>query len=265
MTPGLQAALRRLQGQWRNLFRRIRRRFLVFHRPATHMNRTTVLPRGQHEIDVLPRFGLTKFAHRFPRETEYISIDIGGDVKHSIRVSAELKQLERIDQASDFHCVTTWTKRAVSWSGFRFSDFYQNLIVAQAQPDPETAFVVFRSQDGYRVGLLLEDLLAPDVMLADTLEGQPLSIAHGAPLRLVAPAHYGYKSAKHINGIEFWRDARNYRPAALSFMDHPRARVEHEERGKIFPGWFLRRLYRPLIKPTKRKFHQALVDYLKKL
>jgi len=228
------------------------------------MHRNSELPRGQREINLLPRFGLTKFARRFPSETKEICIVVGGDVKQPIRISAELRQLERISQVSDFHCVTTWTKRAVSWSGFRFSDFYRNLVVTEAQPDADIAFVVFRGQDGYRVGLQLEDLLAPDVILADTLEGKSLPVAHGAPLRLVAPAHYGYKSAKHINGIEFWRDTRNYRPAAFSFMDHPRARVEYEERGKIFPGWFLRRLYRPLIGPTIRKFQRALVD-LKKM
>ncbi len=229
------------------------------------MNRATELPKGQRETDTLPRFGLTKFARRFPSEPADIGIEIGGDVQQSIRISSELKQLERIEQVSDFHCVTTWTKRAVNWSGYRFADFYRSLIVPRAQPDGNTTFVVFRSQDGYRVGLPLQDLLAADVILADTLEGEPLPIAHGAPLRLVAPAHYGYKSAKHINGIEFWRNATNYRPAALSFMDHPRARVEYEERGKIFPGWFLRRLYRPLIEPTKRKFREALANHLKNL
>lgn len=228
------------------------------------MNRNLGLPRGQREIDALPRFGLIKFARRFPSETEEITIDIVGDVGQSIRISTELNQLERIDQVSDFHCVTTWTKRKVRWSGFRFSDFYEKLVVARARLDADITFVIFRGQDGYRVGMQLEDLLAPDVMLADRLEGQPLPIANGAPLRLVAPAHYGYKNAKHLNGIEFWRDRRDYLPAAFAFMDHPRARVEHEERGRIFPGWLLRRLYRPLIEPTKRKFQKALADHLKK-
>ncbi len=228
------------------------------------MNRNHGLPPGQREIDALPRFGLTKFAQRFPSEPEKIGIDSGGDVGQSIQISTELNQLERIDQVSDFHFVTTWTKREVSWSGFRFADFYKKLVIESAQPDADTVFAVFRGQDGYRVGMQLEDLLAPDVMLADTLEGQPLPIAHGAPLRLVAPAHYGYKNAKHINGIEFWRDERNYRFPAFAFMDHPRARVEHEERGRVVPGWLLRRLYRPSIERTKRQFQKALTDHLKK-
>jgi len=221
------------------------------------------LPPGQREIDVFPRFGLTKFARRFPGETDEITIEVSGDVAQPIRIGNELAQLERTAQISDFHCVTTWTRRAVGWSGYRFADFYRQLVLPQAQPDADVSLVVFRGQDGYRVSMPLEDLLVADVMLADTLEDQPLSVAHGAPLRLVAPAHYGYKNAKHVCGIEFWRDERHYRPAGFAFMDHPRARVEHEERGRIFPGWLLRYLYRPLIESTIRDFQTALDDKVK--
>jgi hypothetical protein len=40
-------------------------------------------------------------------------------------------------------------------------------------------------------------------------------------------------------------------------MDHPRARVALEERGRGAPGWLLRRLYRPLIAPTVWWFRRA--------
>ena len=228
------------------------------------MSANTNLPRGQHAIDELelPRFGLVKFAKRFPRETEKIGIDIGGDLTESTRLTTEISQLERVDQISDFHCVTTWTKRNVRWSGFRFSDFYKRMIQSNVQTASNTIFVIFRGQDGYQVGMLLKDLLAADVLLADRLEGQALPVANGAPIRLVAPAHYGYKNVKHISKIEFWQIPRAYRPAALKFIDHPRARVEYEERGIIFPGWILRRLYRPLIKSTMRKFQIALTDHI---
>jgi len=222
------------------------------------------LPPGQQEIDTLPRFGLTKYARRFPDEPNEIAVEISGDVGRSLRLSTEFSQLQRVDQVSDFHCVTTWSKRDLNWSGFRFSDFYEHLVLGQAQPDAETTVVVFKGQDGYRVSMQLQDLLQADVMLADKLDGQPLPIAHGAPLRLIAPAHYGYKNAKHINKIEFWRDERHYRPSGYAFMDHQRARVAREERGRILPGWFLRRLYRPLIKSTIRDFEKALAEHLQK-
>ena len=45
-------------------------------------------------------------------------------------------------------------------------------------------------------------------------------------------------------------------------MDHPRARVGHEERGRWIPGVVLRYLYRPLIGPTAVYFERAMQEYL---
>lgn len=220
-----------------------------------------ILPPGQREIENFPRFGLTPFAVRFPTEIEIARIQIAGDVEASIEVVKELELVARVEQCSDFHCVTTWTRRALQWSGIRFSDFYQQIVVPLARPSPGATFVVLRGQDGARTSLPLDDLLAPDVLLADRLNGQPLSIEHGAPLRLVAPAHYGYKSVKHLNRIELWRSSANYRPFGLRFMVHPRARVAQEERGQWVPGWLLRYLYRPLIRPTASRFERAMQQY----
>ena len=229
------------------------------------MRTNPALPPGQREIENFPRFGLTPFAVRFPTAIETAKIQIVGDVETSVEVGIELGHIARVEQCSDFHCVTTWTRRALQWSGIRFSDFYRQIVVPLAGPSPDATFVVLRGQDGARSSLPLEDLLAPDVLLADRLNGQPLSIAHGAPLRLVAPAHYGYKSVKHINRIEFWRSSANYRPFGLRFMVHPRARVANEERGQWIPGWVLRYLYRPLIRPTASRFERAMQQYLESL
>jgi DMSO/TMAO reductase YedYZ molybdopterin-dependent catalytic subunit len=148
------------------------------------------------------------------------------------------------------------------WSGARFADFYHQVVVPLAAPAADATFVVLHGQDGARMSLPLEDLLATDVLLADRLNGQPLSIAHGAPLRLVAPAHYAYKSVKHIDRIELWRSSASYRPVGFRFMVHPRARVAHEERGQWVPGWVLRYLYRPLIRPTAARFEEAMRRHL---
>ena len=226
------------------------------------MNSVFTLPPGQREAADFPRFGLTPFATRFPADTETIKIQIAGDVKTSIEVSTEMDRLTRVEQCSDFHCVTTWTTRSLSWSGVQFADFYQQIVVPLAGVPENATFVVLRGQDGARTSLPLEDMLAQDVLLADRLNGQPLSIAHGAPLRLIAPRHYGYKSVKHVNRIEFWRSSAGYRPFGFRFMVHPRARVAQEERGQWIPGWLLRHLYRPLIGPTSRRFAQAMQKHL---
>lgn len=222
------------------------------------------LPPGQVERADFPRFGLTPFAPRFPTELGAARIAIAGDVAAPIQIEPEqLASLGSATQRSDFHCVTTWTRTGIQWGGVRFADFYRELVQPLAQPHADATFVVLRGQDGARVIMRLEDLLAPDVLLADRMDGEPLSIAHGAPLRLVAPAHYGYKNIKHLKRIEFFRTDADYRPFGWRFMEHPRARVAHEERGRWFPGWFLRHLYRPLINPTVKRFDAALEAHLK--
>ena len=222
------------------------------------MSPPTDLPPGQRAIERFPRFGLNQFAERFPREPRRIALTVGGDVESEIVVSGEeLTELPRIERTSDFHCVTTWTKRGLRWSGYRFADFFERIVRPRAHPEPAGTFVILRGQDGARSSLPLDDLLAPGVLLADRLDGEPLSIDHGAPLRLIAPDHYGYKNVKHLATIGFWRDDRNFRPSAFRFMDHPRARVAEEERGRGVPGIVLRYLYRPLVGPTIRRFARA--------
>ena len=57
----------------------------------------------------------------------------------------------------------------------------------------------------YEDSLTLEQALLPDVMLAYEMDGEPLSRPHGAPVRLVMPEMYGYKSVKWVNRIELGR------------------------------------------------------------
>ncbi len=218
------------------------------------------LPPGQRERANFPRFGLTQFAYRFPKETASFELEVIGKVDHELRLADALRDLPRVEQVSDFHCVTTWSRRSLRWSGVRFLDFYENVIVPKACPHPQASIVAFRGQDGARTGMLLSDLLAPEVLLADRLDGKPLTVEHGAPVRLIAPAHYGYKSVKHLSRIEFRNEEEGYRASGFSFMDHPRARVALEERGLGAPGWFLRYLYRPLIPGTVARFSKAMSE-----
>ncbi|HEU4655689.1 MAG TPA: molybdopterin-dependent oxidoreductase [Steroidobacteraceae bacterium] len=216
-----------------------------------------VLPPGQHERIDLPRFGLTPFATRFPSELNRIEVRIRGDVDREVVLTPDFIQANRVALRADFHCVTTWSVRGLNWSGVRFADFFRKWVVPKASPQGDISFVVLRGQDGYHSSLPLQDLLADDVMLADRLNDAPLGLEHGAPLRLVAPAHYGYKSVKHIRAIEFWGATHRYRPVGFAFMAHPRARVMLEERGR-WPARLLRLLYRPLVGPTARRFEKAL-------
>lgn len=225
---------------------------------------TNELPAGQREISRFPRFGLTKFANRFPQETGRRAILISGNVERDVLVEDALSELPRVEQVSDFHCVTTWTRRALRWGGVRFADFFDQVIRPQAAPSQSATVVILRGQDGARTSMRLEDLLHPDVLLADMLDGKPLTVEHGAPIRVVAPRHYGYKSVKHLSRIEFHRDEAAFRPSAFRFMDHPRARVEFEERGRWVPGLVLRYVYRPLVAITAVRFERSMKKYREK-
>lgn len=52
--------------------------------------------------------------------------------------------------------------------------------------------------------LPLRDALAPEVLLADTMNGEPLPPEHGGPLRLLVPGHYGVAQVKWVTRIEVW-------------------------------------------------------------
>lgn len=220
------------------------------------------LPPGQKESNTFHRFGLLPFATRFPRDTKNQQIRLCGAVANEIELNNPFEGLERVKQVSDFHCVTTWSYRNLCWEGVRFCDFYQQVIEPQANPNQAATRVALKAQDGARTGMYLEDLLDPSVMLADHLNGEPLSVDHGAPIRLIAPKHYGYKSVKYLREIKFLLPEEDYRVSGFRFMDHPRARVDSEERGRILPGFLLRYLYRPLISTTAKRFKVAS-DYRK--
>ena len=229
-------------------------------------NEKKALPPGQFVYPSFDRFGLGLFAKRFPAKPDTVEFTVGGDVGQPIDVGRQFAELPRVEQTSDFHCVTTWSVLDVRWAGVRFSDFYHRVVVPLAKPRDGATFVVLRGQDGYAVSMQLDDLLADDVLLADTLDGRPLGLDHGAPLRLVAPAHYGYKNAKHIGAIEFWTDRRNYRfPFPYpDLMDHPRGRVALEERARVLPMWLIRPLYRALMPGARKKMRKALEAHLAK-
>jgi len=219
------------------------------------------LPPGQIESDIFPRFGLSQYADRFPTKVDHVSIVVSGDGFEDTDLSKELVSFPRVEQISDFHCVATWSMTSQVWRGIRFGDFYNELVQPLSENSGELKFVVLKAQDGYKTSMLLEDLLQDNVMLADQLNGKPLTIEHGAPIRLVAPDHYGYKNLKHIQRIEFYAEKKKVKQGLLGFMDHPRARVAKEERAVGGPGWLFRYLYRPLIKSTVKQFDSAMKIY----
>lgn len=212
------------------------------------------LPPGQRARRDFPRFGLPAFARRWPQVPTSWGLRVDGDVAEPFTVDArELATLPRRTQTSDLHCVTTWSKLRLGWSGVCFSDFYEQVVIPRARPRAGCAYIVLRGLDGYRTSLHLTDVLAPDVLLADRLDDAPLTLEHGAPVRLVAPAHYGYKSVKHLTAIELRQTGV---PGSAGRKEHPRGRVDLEERGQGFPGWAYRLLWRAVLPSYGRWFER---------
>jgi DMSO/TMAO reductase YedYZ molybdopterin-dependent catalytic subunit len=116
---------------------------------------------------------------------------------------ADLKAMPRAEQISDFQCVTGWKVSDVHWAGVRIKDVLAE--VGRAKGAAAMSFV--SAEVPYTDSLTLQQALLPDVMLAYEMDGEPLSRAHGAPVRLVMPRMYGYKSVKWVNHIALGRTA----------------------------------------------------------
>ena len=126
-------------------------------------------------------------------------LDVTGLVgKPTSYTLADLKSMPRADQISDFHCVTGWSVSDGRGGGVRIAD-----LLARAGARSNAAALNFVSAENpYEDSLTLEQALLPDVMLAYEMDGGPISRPHGAPVRLVMPQMYGYKSVKWVNRIE---------------------------------------------------------------
>jgi DMSO/TMAO reductase YedYZ molybdopterin-dependent catalytic subunit len=123
---------------------------------------------------------------------------IEGLVERPVELSYdELLALPRVEQVSDFHCVTGWSVEKVRWAGVRFRD-----LIAPARPTPGAkAVAVVSAERPYVDTLTLEQALLPEAMLAYEMDGKPLSRPHGAPARFVIPQMYGYKNVKWVERI----------------------------------------------------------------
>jgi sulfoxide reductase catalytic subunit YedY len=159
-----------------------------------------------------------------------------------------------------FRCVEAWSM-VVPWDGIPLRD-----VIARAQPQPAARYVEFTTlydpaqMPGQRrevldwpyvEGLRMDEAMHPLTLLATGIYGRTLPAQNGAPLRLVVPWKYGFKSIKSIVRIRFvasqpqtaWNRAApdeygfyaNVNPA----VDHPRWSQARERR--IGDSWFRRR------------------------
>jgi len=124
---------------------------------------------------------------------------VDGEVENPLQLSwTDFMALPQTEDTSDFHCVTTWSKLDIPWIGVRFID-----LAAVARPKETANHILCYGYDNYTTNISLEEALKPDVLLAHTVEGQPLPKEHGGPVRMITPQLYAWKGSKWINRIEF--------------------------------------------------------------
>ncbi|WP_064742940.1 molybdopterin-dependent oxidoreductase [Pseudonocardia spinosispora] len=216
------------------------------------MSSASNLPPGQAPAEHRP-FGLPDFGPVVPRPHPAPVVTVTGAVRLPTQIPvAELSGLGRTEHVADLHCVTTWSALGLCWRGVPFAEVHEYL-AGRVLVHPGARWVSVTGLDGYRATLRLDDALDPGVLLVDTLHGTPLTVDQGAPLRLVAPAHYGYKNVKHVCQIEY---RTSYDAGSAGWKGHPRGRTAREERSRYLPGRVWRTLWRTVL-PTARATYDA--------
>lgn len=119
-----------------------------------------------------------------------------------------LRNMRKQSQITEHYCIQGWTAIA-EWTGVQMND-----IISLCRPLPNAQFAVFHSYqivDGaqYYEALDIELLKDRQTILAYEMNGVPLDIGHGAPLRLRAETQLGYKMVKWIRSIEFVSDYKS--------------------------------------------------------
>src|SRR6185503_12924371 len=112
-------------------------------------------------------------------------------------------------QVTRLVCVEGWSAVAW-WGGIRFAD-----LLAAFPPAPGARWAAMVSSvsldragrpEPYYVSIDLGTAQHPQTLLATHKDGRPLPLAHGAPLRLIAPVKLGLKNIKGLTDITYTRD-----------------------------------------------------------
>lgn len=134
-------------------------------------------------------------------------LTIGGLVNHPLELDlAQLRAEASRTQITRHDCVEGWSSIG-QWKGARLGP-----LLDKAGVKPQARYILFRCFDSleetldgtgqYYESIDLVDAWHPQTILAYEMNGKPLPVAHGAPLRLRVERQLGYKHAKYISGIE---------------------------------------------------------------
>ena len=124
---------------------------------------------------------------RYPGDTLFLTIE-------------DIKALPKTEIVFDFKCIEGWSQ-ITHWAGVKFSDFVKKYnLDAQTQMQ----YVALATPDKkYYVGIDMPSIMHPQTLLCYEMNGEPLPMNQGFPLRLIIPVKYGIKHIKRIGTISF--------------------------------------------------------------
>ena len=113
-----------------------------------------------------------------------------------------LRALRQEKQNSRMKCVQCWSART-DWSGFRTGELLEIV-----KPLAKAKALRIDCADKWYEYFEIKDLTNPRVLWVLGMAGGSLPDDHGAPLRLIDPSRYGYKSAKLITSVTFVEEGK---------------------------------------------------------
>jgi sulfoxide reductase catalytic subunit YedY len=171
------------------------------------------------------------------------TVTIDGLVKEKKKVSIdELLSFRPIEERVYRHrCVEAWSM-VIPWAGYSLSE-----LIKWAEPLPKAKYVQFVTLEDqsimpgisqinldwpYSEGLRMDEAMHPLTLLTFGLYGEVLPNQDGAPVRIVVPWKYGFKSAKSIVKIHFTSDQPNtawndMAPREYGFYSNVNPNVDH--------------------------------------
>jgi DMSO/TMAO reductase YedYZ molybdopterin-dependent catalytic subunit len=166
------------------------------------------LPPGQRDVPNWPVLDLGDTPHVDRKDWR---LELGGECENPITLDWDaFMALPQVEDDSDFHCVTTWSRMNNRWGGVRFST-----LAELAAPRAEAQFVFTTGYDQlpgtdtpYTTNLTLDRASEEDVLLVHSWQGEPLPVEHGGPVRMITPKLYAWKGAKWIRRIDFLSENR---------------------------------------------------------
>lgn len=201
--------------------------------------------------------------------TDPWQVEIAGEVAKPGQYHLEdlLKDITLEERIYRLRCVEAWSM-VIPWIGFPLAD-----LLKRFEPTSKAKYVAFTTlmrpeempaqnsrlstiQWPYREGLRLDEAMHPLTLMAVGLYGKVLPNQNGAPLRLVVPWKYGFKSIKSIVKIEL-TDKQPYTswsamaPEEYGFYANVNPKVDHPRWSQAQERRLPSGLLRPNIIPTQ--------------